>query len=280
MKMATNFKQFNSTIEFLDFVKNENNYSEAWKTGSENRSSRGTDRVSFSGSLTWESAVHMAQYGWEEGLSQISKEVDLARLNNGQSKEWVNDIAGCLPNVPRFLRNVPDSMQRRVTQNSRKNPIIDFLINVGNRSNINSQAIMNRGIAIASVIDTLEDMGYSIAVNVVSHASGFRGYGNIEVRIPIKEHSQPMDMGTMIFYTAHTSFLRRLIFAYREIICTCGNTSGYGESQDVDRTAKEGIYFPTNQNLNRDCRTVETAMAYVRGIIEAQCPELFERLAA
>ena len=98
----------------------------------------------------------MASEGWPEGLDKISKELDMNLLDNGASKLWVNDIAGHCQALPRFLAGMPDSMQRRVIQSSRKNPVIDFLVNVGNRADKSVIAITNRGIAIASVIDTLE----------------------------------------------------------------------------------------------------------------------------
>lgn len=269
-------RHFDSPAQFIDYVQH-TAAAEGWTD--DRRASRDTQRYNFTHSTGWGEAIQLATQGWQEGLKRVTKELGMTP-STGKSKVTLHDVAGDYPIVAKAIIGVPDSMVRRVNSVGKRRPIINLLVNVGAPAMFNSTAIENRGVAIASVIDQLEDMGYSVGLSVVSYAVGMRGAnGNCGVTFPVKRAGEAMSLENMMFFTSHPAFLRRLVFAYRETMVTANDITSYGSSSNIQATEDEDIYFTLDMNLNTNYRTMTDAVRNVKAIVKSYRPDLFGEVA-
>lgn len=267
----TEVKRFETVQDFVDYTLNTPALA-SWQFAE--RHSRDTSRENWYGTKNIEEACKLAAQGWPEGLERMTKKMDM-NLSKGRAKFRINDVAGDIPNIGRFLAGQPDSMTRRVVDQSIKKPIIDLTLNACFSFNVKAEHIMNYGAAIASAIDELEDAGFSVSLEL----GAINEYGKQRkgCMINIKKPSEPMDVDRMVFFVAHPSFFRRFCFSYWETVYESGlGDAGYGIISDFEKDdyAEGAIYFKSLNHL-QPCDTVENARAFVRKIIKQQRPDLF-----
>lgn len=268
--MTDTVKQhFDTANDLIEYIKN-TPVDNSWGN---QRASMGSDS-GFLGTNTIEQAYNLALKGWPEGLSRISKDMSMINIG-GRSKVQKYDVAGDYPIIARAIAGAPDSMTRRVSGHNRKRPVIDLLINIGANGGIQKYVIENRGVAIASVIDELESLGYSVGLKVLSHVNA-RSAGIRTMTLTLKNAGESIDLEKLIFFMAHAAFLRRLCFAQRETTCTIElERQNYGSTEDVESWSEE-IYFPSNHNMNKDCANLELAIQHVKNIVRSVYPDIFD----
>ena len=271
--MKEKFKTFETVQEFIDYTLNEPTDS-TWN-GKERASREGSN--SFTGTYTFSEACKLATDGWPDGLKKVTEKLGLS-LSHGRSKIRIHDVAGDLPDIGRFLASQPDCMSRRVVQQGMKKPIIDIVLNGSYSAYINTDKIINYGAAIASVIDELENAGFSVGLQVCGVTSSGKGCGPI---INIKKPGEPMEIDRMIFFTAHPSFFRRFCFSFFESTLdrpTLGHDYGIPQNLDKQHIPEGAIYFPCNKSgegVDNQCGSIEGAREYVKSIVRKQRPDLF-----
>jgi hypothetical protein len=261
-------KDFGNIAEFMAYIDRKDIFD-----GVTERESLSTGDVGFFGSPNMESAKEMAIHGCPELVARL-KPIKAVKRGQGTGRDDVLGVAGYRPLIPALLAGQPMHMIGRVVTMTKRNPTLEILINIGNRGQAYARAIENRGVEIASVVAGLEAVGYSIGITAVSFADGTAIKGGIEARIRIKEQGQMLDRERLVFFTSHASFLRRLVFAYRESVNGAKHDrTKYGYSGNV---APDGydIYFPVELEINDICSAPEKAAAYVAGIVKAQKPDL------
>ena len=238
------------------------------------RPSKDDGSKDFTGTHTYKEAENLASNGWEHGLKQITNNLSLIN-KTVEGGEIIKSIAGSHPDIARFIAGMPDCMNRRVITDSAKKPCLDIVLNGSYGSKISTTQIINYGSAIASIIDDLENSGYSISLTV--SATTLPAYkNNYGCMLNLKQQGESMDIGKLIFFIAHPSFLRRLAFSHWETQVTLeALTLRYGKISDLPKNLQGDIYFGKHSDLS-SCNTMQGAITYVKETIKRQIPDLLQ----
>ncbi len=268
--MESIITEFSDIESFMDYITDDNRV-RGWKTRSSQRLEE--KNGCFFRTENFGEALNLAKNGWKEGLEKITQRLPLL-LSIGRSKTRINDVAGDLPDIGRFIAGNPDSMTRRVINMGMKRPVIDLLYNGTFAARIEPDTIINYGAAVAVVIDELENSGFTVGLKICSASqnSGVR----LSPLVTLKKPGEVTELDRLIFFTAHPSFLRRLVFSYKESTITqsqCG--SSYGSCVELWEVPSDTVYFSNEGDLNRSCATPELAIQHVKSIVRKSRPDLF-----
>ena len=171
------------------------------------------EQSDFECPMTWDAAIQLARTGgyWAEGADKMVQGVaDAAALRENHAQPMLhNDVAGFMPDVPAYLAGVPDNMVAYAQGDMTTSQTPTITIGVGTFSwGVDSKSVMNRGIAILSLIDAVEAIGYRVQLDYVGDNKGSGGLKKI--RVVLKEASQHWNAGSVAFAIAHAGMLRRL----------------------------------------------------------------------
>lgn len=283
--MQTIVKNFQTVESFLEFCAADPRPETGWATEASNgmgrtRSSREVNDGKFSGVKTFGQAVDLAKGGWKEGLAMIAEKTGI--ITTGKARYRDHDVCGDLPDIGRFLAGSPVCMTRRRIQESTRRPIVELVLNATFSCRIKAQAIKNYGAAVATVIDELENAGFSVALKAgCSTYSRYSGGSLTVVNIvDVKKAGEAMELDRMIFFTAHPSFLRRLSFAFFENVVDHESKIDFGYGVPVElpkgEIAEDAVHFTERENgsLNSNCATMQTALEYVKRKVKQARPEI------
>lgn len=235
-------------------------------------------RGSWSGANSYAEAVDIARKGKElQRAEQELKELQHTR----QEMVQVMDVTGSVVNMDAYLSGVPENMMEfPIIEEATK--FINLLIEVGENAYVSSQQMVNKAIAVASIVDDLENSGYRVGITVCdlngfnkSYTTGseLNTYSSALVTaIKIKDYHQPLSIGQLIG-CCYPSFLRGLIFAhfYGIFKRVGGPPSGKGRNlvgEDVRVVLKEisdpdTVYIPNSDTAGGNLSTVESALKMI-----------------
>lgn len=191
-------------------------------------SSRGNS-TSWAGTSTYEEAVELCQKGWSEGfekLVRLKKRIDEKVLSPIVKPRQVSDIVGYNPSVADWLQGNPLNMW-----NSAKKQIpifINIYLNMAYNCGTDRDEIFNRGIVVQSIVDALQDRGYSVRFKTCICVE----YDDemIFAVFKLKGEGEKLNIRKTYFPLCHPSFFRRLVFRLMETtpVRYRGWESGYG----------------------------------------------------
>lgn len=233
---------FDSIAEFLDYIDSAPINSEIW--GYRSLASE-TENYDFCKTHSLEEAKDLCRYGYHENFEKL---VELKmtlekyiKLSRKQSRQY-NFYVGYAPDVKAYLEGNPLSMLNRQYP---KRQHIDIYFNAANLASVSSNMIFNRGAITLSIVEILENMGFSVGLNVFSmgECNGQIHY----VKLNLKKSGERLYIQKLFFPLAHPSFLRRLIFRLMEQTpdITMAWTGGYGRTCE-DHTIREVISLAEN----------------------------------
>jgi len=153
---------------------------------------------------------------WVEG-GQNLKEVTLEMASmrrDGMAPIIENDVTGYLPDIDAFLAGDPCNMLSEGEGDDANGKIVKIGVHVFQSAMTSVEKKLNRGAAIMSCIDALEDAGYSIELWAVNTASS--GTQSVDYRVLIKEAGQPWSPAAAAFGIIHPAFFRKVVFALAE----------------------------------------------------------------
>lgn len=257
--------EFNSFADFLEKAQTgRRHWNDGDRHGSHDQSGGG-----FYGTQTWADAVTLATEGWPEGREQIVKGLDAAaRYQQAALKARGWDVAGAYPDVPRFCSGAPDSMVDPGDQSIAARPIIRILYSRNGDCSVSTEQITNRGCALLSHIDALEDRGYSVELNVcLSNKSEQQTH---IVTFPVKRAGEPLEPDRMAFVLAHAALFRRFGFCLMEQHPEMKNWQlGYGGpcAMPPEEIEPGQIYIPTMNSRDKQWQSIESAVEYLRPIL-------------
>lgn len=223
------------------------------------------------GGMSYDETIALAKAGgyWAEGAEKMVKGVaDAAALRENHSQPMLtNAVAGFMPDVPAYLAGVPDCMVAydEGDYSQVQKPVVT--IGVGTFSYaVSPDAVMNRGIAILSLIDAIEAVGYRVQLDFVGDNIGDGGFK--KVRVVLKRPQDHWNPGQVAFATAHACMLRRLTVGTLERDpATVGRTQGgYGRGDD-GYVEEYSLAFPY-MTRDRGYETLEKALASVEALAE------------
>lgn len=277
------FNNFSSLSELLDYLDNTRS---TWRhTDAEVNT---YSRNHFCG-CSYPEAIHMARYGWPDGREQMTRNIELAGLLQQTSRAPLRalDVGGAYPLIPAAVAGDPMCMFSISEDETRTRQIIRFLVSISYSSKIKPHQIMNRGAAILSWVDRLEDAGARveiIAVDSLNCTRPSKGYtkaadhSNKTLAITVKRAEDALDVDRLAFALIHPAMLRRIGFAHQERFPDQERVNARGVPDDwihPDLITQHAVYFPkllawsNGTNDGWDYDTPEKALAKVRAIIEA-----------
>jgi len=279
IRKGNHIEHFDSVDALINAV-NDRTPHQSWLSPSDRR-----DAVNKSGDfygVSLPQAINLAAHGWPQGLSDLQKTLGLSPYR-AKSRSRQFHVAGDFPDIGRFLSGVPDVMSRTVTDPTIRRPIIELIINVAVSCTVEKSSIINYGGALVSVLDELENVGFSVSL-IVGSAVKTHTNRTIGLTLDLKRPGEPLELDRLAFFLAHPSSLRRIMFAHWETITEYNDLkSNYGWPSQFPDRSDDVIHFPKHSiELNTLAQTPEHARAYVRSHIKSLRPDLFtdEREAA
>lgn len=245
-----------------------------WQNPNANTRSHDTDDYEWFGTPNFKSAMRLARYGWTEYMNQI-KPTDTDcwdMLNNLQLWKTKHSVVGSGVDIGRYVIGMPDCM---LYQDSYLNDrfhaapkFVNVVVDVTYRCARKYEYVLERGLDIVSVINTLETNNVKTRIILLINLTG-GGY-LYRIFINIKDYQDIFYMEKLMFPIAHTSFLRRLIFSAeerepKEIRELFGfkNGGGYGvPSNRFEYDDKNTLYFGTKPLYEEDIKE------WIQGVLE------------
>ena len=169
----------------------------------------------------FDGAVKMAREGWAEGRERITRIAEKFRqdiLGNNrqefQSPQFTRSVVGSGVNVGRFNAGMPDAMIVRKPM-PMSMPVINIVFNLTCSGGIGAEAYMERGAAVAALVDLLELAGRRVSVTAVL-SDGHSSDQHAEYVVRVKHAGDPLQIDALAFALVHPAFFRRIGFSVLE----------------------------------------------------------------
>lgn len=215
----------------------------------------------------YDGALRLAREGWADGVKELFGQLT-AHFPQQFEKEppWRFDVAGQLPDVPRFLRGQPDHMLTRGRAKGAK-PIVHIVINTVCSAYTNDRQFVNYGAAICAMIDQIEAGGKRVELDVAAVFGSLNGGNTAVLGWKVKRAGDPVDLADIAFALAHPAAFRRIQFGMVERTPGSWQTADYGYCASL--TPKLAKLFDADNAFLLDgvgeagsrCNTPEEALA-------------------
>ena len=217
-----------------EFVHDLRTRSSTWRY----RESEATDSDrEWSGCRDWNEAIKFAVEGHPAGRAAI----DSAAVKVTMAQEPLWDVApiGAFPCIPAYAAGVPEDMftMSDIAPPS-PSPIVRIAVNMGAIASIRSQDIVNRGVAIVSLIDRIQLSGRRVELIAFTHWGSSSTGDRYLLSVTVKRPEEPIDMHRIGLCFATPIMQRRFFFRVAEI-ATPTDIPGYGFSTQYDEECKQ-----------------------------------------
>lgn len=179
---------------------------------------RGTwEGVEWHGTETWEQATQFARYGWPEGRARMTDAIAVVAPERQSIASRGRDVAGEYPLVHLAIAGDPMCMHvtRRAAVHGTPVVRIDYGCNVG--AFVSGDAVLNRGAALLSIVDRLEERGYSTEVRIVMQNKSMGDNPQVyTTTVTFKHAGDALDIDLAAFAMTNPSVQRRFNFALME----------------------------------------------------------------
>lgn len=203
--------EFDSLAEFLDYIQTAKT-SEGFKYAT--LESKSND-YKFCKTASLEEAIELCKYGYHKDFkrflelkAKLDKYIKMAKKNSRQYNYYV----GYAPNVKAYLEGSPLSMFNKELPQKKH---IDIYYNAAILGDVTTEQIYNRGVITLSLVEILENMGYSVGLNIFTMSK--KNYQIHYAKFNLKRSGERLNVQKLYFPMCHPSFLRRLVFRLREV---------------------------------------------------------------
>ncbi len=169
----------------------------------------------FTKTRTLEEAKDLIKYGCHEDFDKLvelkctlEKYIKMSRMKTRQYNYYV----GYAPDVKAYLEGNPLSM---LNKENPKRKHIDIYYNSAILGDVSTEEIFNRGAITLCLVEILENMGFSVGLNVFTMSKS--GDQVHLAKFNLKGPNERLNIQKLFFPLCHPSFLRRLVFRLREI---------------------------------------------------------------
>lgn len=211
---------------------------------------------SFTRTRTYAEAEELMLSGWTEPLGRIE---DAVKKSEKDFEEFhakrvmpKNSYVGVVPNVPRAMYGLPDSMIRYEREREAARTV-HILYNISASGSIGQEELLKSGIAVLSAINLIEKLGVRVRLDLIEIAlsgNDIAGWG-----LMLKDYRNPIDLKKICFPISHPSMLRRIAFRWMETV------------PDIPRAFYGGYgtpYYRANENDEyMDLTRVEKPYSYL-----------------
>ena len=243
-------------------------------------------------STTWDlntpfsEARELARYGWEDKAEEIQEYfAEVERLLDNHYETRL-DVTGEAVDIGAYLDGEPECMFSYTVPEVKS---ANFLIAINGLCDVDARTMMNRGIAIAALLYSLQSQGITTRLSIVTAVSSEPRGGGSEhhTEIEINQYGEYIDPGKLAFWLAHPAAFRRCIFRYRE---QCPDSirqkfgymqsEGYSSSKDLSDyqiEKRDCVYLPVITSAQHDrYETPEKAFKTVKKMLKEQGFDLFK----
>ena len=225
-------------------------------------------------SMTWDQTMDLARNGgyWIEGAEQmVDGMANATALRENHAQPMIQyDVAGFMPDVPAYLAGQPDCMMQYDEGDMTVAQMPTVTIGVGTFSHaVAASSAFNRGVAILSLIDAIEAVGYRVQLDFVGDNREMFGSASVKrIRVVLKRAQDHWNPGNVAFATANAAMLRRLTVACleRDEDTVPRTQAGYGQGDD-GYIEEYSLAFPYMVS-NRGYETLPKALASVQSMAE------------
>ena len=204
----------------------------------------------FTGTYSYEEAWNLCYFTMDNGFDNFSELCNQLKYEIDFYDKKVNSysVSGYVPNVARYLLNIPTSMQNYKIDKLEK--VINFYMNFSYSAFIDKNLVINRGVIIINLISYLEKLGYKI--NLYSFELSKKNNEVIFMIVPLKTIFERVNIKLLYFPLVHPSFLRRLLFRAEEKmpIRDIEWNYGYGQPMKYLETTKFLEYYKNDFDLD------------------------------
>ena len=204
--------EFDSIDDLVSYILNHDINTEIFYELSSN-----TGSIEFTKTNSFEEAVRLLEYGWNEEFEKIvhlKDDVDRKLLELGENSLLrTKDYVGFSPSIPDYLHGNPQNMHRVILKNNYE--IINVYVSLAYSSTTSVSRVYNRGAIIMSIIDVLEKNGYGVNLNVFEICKELSYSKSKELflaKIKLKDEFDNLSMSRVYFPFCHPSMLRRIMF--------------------------------------------------------------------
>lgn len=177
----------------------------------------------------YEGAWRLADEGWSQGAADLQTAVNAIEPDQVLPElKW--DFGGERVDVPRYLGGSPDCMVRKGA-NHRQRRVVHLVVNGTVSASVSAKTIAAYGAALTAVVDTIENSGRRVEIDIVyaiSNLGQYDGDKRCIVGWKVKEAGDHCDMAAIAFSIAHPAAFRRIGFALMERLPRDYQNSGYG----------------------------------------------------
>ena len=173
-----------------------------------------TNDYNFTQTNSLEEAKNLCKFGCHKNFYKIvelkctlEKYIKMAKFKNKQYNYYV----GYVPDVKAYLEGNPLSMLNKENPKRRH---VDIYYNSAILGNVSTNQIFNRGAITLSLLEILENMGFSVGLYIFTMSSS-----NDQIhyaKFQLKGPNERLNIQKLFFPLCHPSFLRRLVFRLRE----------------------------------------------------------------
>ncbi len=258
-------EDFSSLSELIKTIDNRpNNYEMRYEHSSS------TETRDFTGTDSYEEAINLLKFGYEDPIPQIKEELRKNKLVTTKIYRSLpkpiprNGIIGFAPNVPNAILGLPESMIT-VDREIQKKKCMSIIYSFGAPWFIDKDDLIRAGITLVSAINIIELSGIQtcLQLNFMPVTEDV----DREIVFPtvkIKDYGERFNLQKICFPMIHTSMFRRVGFKYLE---TCPFTKldyshGYGRVLGVVEKVKAMIeddktYIFSSEQIMNDGYNVE-----------------------
>lgn len=219
-------------------------------------SSREDGREDFTMCKTFEDAVELAQSGWVHGYNNLLESLKSLKIHSEAPNKFQpkNSVIGDLPNVPRAIIGLPDSM---IYSNKipTKTKVINVFADIGCNCGVKTETMVDKGAFIVGLIEKIERTG--ARTNLYATLSATSSEESLFVSTKIKDSREPLSIKRVAFPLIHPAMFRRLYFHVIEAATTkSGWTSGYGRTKSsigisyIKNFYEHVLYIPSLNDLS------------------------------
>jgi hypothetical protein len=182
---------------------------------------------------SWADAMKKLRFGWPGGVREIEK-LTRGGVTSDNGPAFELDVAGYLPVVGAYVAGDPECMlvpgERGTIQ--RVVLVVSCIYNCG----YSAEQAACYAAALAQVVAELDAAGVDVAVYALDVT---RGSGSTYcMSVAVRQFGEPLDLSKIAF-AFHPMFLRRVLFAWREldpVACRIGVADGgYGSVRSPTR---------------------------------------------
>lgn len=194
--------------------------------GQNGNGSEATGSSTWSGCNTWGEALEYAIKGHPVGRAAI--ESAAIKVTMEPEPLWDTAPVGAFPCIPAYAAGVPQDMFAMCDiAPPSPSPIVRIAVNMSAPAGVDATSIVNRGVAIVSLIDRIQLSGRRVELIAIKH-----GKTNDEKfiwQVTVKRPEEPIDMDRVGLCFATPIMLRRFFFRVLEFM-TPYEIEGYGRS--------------------------------------------------